>query len=463
MLVDIRYDAVKMPQTGTYIPVDLTIATMNQRYEKVLDAMRIWNLDILMVYGDREHGGNFAYLTGFEPRFEEAVLVLHQNGESWLMLGNENMKMASHSQIRSKAVHIPWFSLPNQPMDTETGLEGLFCQAGVCQDSRIGIAGWKLFTGNMGEGRQLFEVPDFIVQTVCRINGHGHTINASGLFLDPASGVRVCCNANEIAHYEAGAGMASARVLEALNSVEPGKTEMEIASLLNTWGQPTSVTTICAAGQRFTGGVVFPRNKPVQKGDAFSLTLGLRGGLSSRAAYVVNVREELPEPAQGYLEEAAMPYFQAAVTWYETLGIGVTGGEIYSAVEDVLPRARYHWILNPGHYTSDEEWLSSPVWNGSEIAVKSGMLFQMDIIPHIPGYGGVSAEDGVAVADKVLRDEIRFGYPEMWSRMVRRRKYMESQLGIHLKPEILPLSDICGYMRPYILNHGMGLKVVNPG
>ena len=32
------------------------------------------------------------------------------------------------------------------------------------------------------------------------------------------------------------------------------------------------------------------------------------------------------------------------------------------------------------------------------------------------------------------------------------------ELGINLKAEILPMSDICGYMRPYVLNHGYALK-----
>ena len=32
--------------------------------------------DRLVVYADREHSANLAYLTGFDPRFEEAALVV---------------------------------------------------------------------------------------------------------------------------------------------------------------------------------------------------------------------------------------------------------------------------------------------------------------------------------------------------------------------------------------------------
>ncbi len=30
----------------------------------------------LVVYGDREHFGNIMYLTNFDPRFEEALLII---------------------------------------------------------------------------------------------------------------------------------------------------------------------------------------------------------------------------------------------------------------------------------------------------------------------------------------------------------------------------------------------------
>ena len=36
----------------------------------------------LVVYGDREHFANLAYLTGFDPRFEEAVLIVGANRQT---------------------------------------------------------------------------------------------------------------------------------------------------------------------------------------------------------------------------------------------------------------------------------------------------------------------------------------------------------------------------------------------
>ena len=47
--------------------------------------------DWVLVYGDREHAANLAFLTGFDPRFEEALLLLGPQSQRVLMVGNEGM------------------------------------------------------------------------------------------------------------------------------------------------------------------------------------------------------------------------------------------------------------------------------------------------------------------------------------------------------------------------------------
>lgn len=457
----IIYDKVRQPTKNSgYVPVELSCETMEEHYKKVLQQMRKADYDALVIYADREHGGNFAYLTGFEPRFEESLLVVFRNGACCLMLGNENLKMSKYSFVQGKTVHVPYFSLPNQPMYHAESMEKLIQKAGIKNGMKIGGVGWKRFRGESEGNNSLLDIPSFIVAAIRKSNPDGSLKNACDLFLDESKGVRIKGNANEIAHYEFGAGLASARMLEALNSIEIGKTEMEIAENLSVYGQPLTVTTICASGERFTNGVVFPRNKTIQKGDTFSMTLGLRGGLSSRAAYVAGGKEDLPPKARDYIERVAIPYYQAAVNWYESVGIGVSCKKVYQETERILPKEQFGWTLNPGHYTGWEEWTASPFYPDSEVVLESGMLLQMDIIPSVPGYGGVGAEDGVAIADEELQRELRNRYPETWRRMQLRKKYMKECLGITLKDEVLPLSDICGYLRPLLLNHECALKKV---
>lgn len=71
----------------------------------------------------------------------------------------------------------------------------------------------------------------------------------------------------------------------------------------------------------------------------------------------------------------------------------------------------------------------------------------------------MSAEDGVALADAALRQEIEARFPGTWARMQRRRSYITQTLGIPLDESVLPMSDTVGYLRPLLLARGMALRV----
>ena len=45
--------------------------------------------DWLVVYADREHLANIAFLCGYDPRFEEALLLLGPRDRRVLVVGNE--------------------------------------------------------------------------------------------------------------------------------------------------------------------------------------------------------------------------------------------------------------------------------------------------------------------------------------------------------------------------------------
>ena len=454
----IEYVDVKKPEYDDDLrPIDLSDETMRERKEKIISAMKKHGYDALLIYADREHGANYGYLTGFEPRFEESVLVLHQDGKAYLLLGNESLRMNAYARLQTEAIHVPYFSLPNQPMhDCET-MDKLLERAGIHENMLIGIVGWKLFTRE----KNLFDVPYFIMDALKEIvKDESQIRNATDLFISPEYGARITMNANEIAHFEFGAALASQSMLHMLDAIAVGKTEMELATKLNAYGQPTSVQTICASGERFTNAVVAPRWKSIEKGDAFASTIGYQGGLTNRSSYVVHDASELPSSVSDYLERVAKPYYAAASTWYSSIGIGVSGEEMYNEIEAIVPQKEFGWELNPGHFIASEEWLSSPFFPGSKVVLASGMMLQMDIIIKIKGYGGANAEDGIALADEALRSELESQYPQVWQRIQSRRTYMQEELGITLRPEVLPLSDSEGYFRPYLLNQQKALRVI---
>ena len=97
-------------------PVLISKETAQERKEKVITLMKESGFSSLVIYADKEHGGSFEYLTGFIPRFEEALQILNVDGTSTLILGNENYNKTKYSLVDSHGILCPLFSLPNQPM-----------------------------------------------------------------------------------------------------------------------------------------------------------------------------------------------------------------------------------------------------------------------------------------------------------------------------------------------------------
>ena len=70
-LSDITLPDFGMPEAAPEIPA----AIYRDRIERLRARADEHGYDHLLVYADREHSANLAYLTGFDPRFEEALLV----------------------------------------------------------------------------------------------------------------------------------------------------------------------------------------------------------------------------------------------------------------------------------------------------------------------------------------------------------------------------------------------------
>ena len=443
------------PEEGL-IPVMLSDETMQNRKARLLENMQKDGFDAVVVYADLEHGSNFEYLCGFLPRFEEALLILHANGKAFMVLGNENLNKAGKARIEAVPVHMPHFSLPNQPMQTEKSVAQILASCELEDAEKIGLIGWKNFTSHVEDNHLLFDLPYFLVEALKTVCGKAQFANAAYLLIGE-NGVRTTNNANEFAHYEYGAALAGNCILKTMDRLKVGKTEMEMAETLAADGQRHSVVTIMATGARFEKANLYPGNKQIQCGDKISITTGFKGGLQSRAGYAVECAEQLPEKEQDYLKAVAIPYFQAVKTWLETIKIGINGNDLYEAVEAVLPKEDYGWTLNPGHLCADEEWMSSPIYPQSEETLQSGMLFQIDIIPSVNGYGG---ESGILLADEQLRKAIAKEYPAVWERIVKRRAYMQEVLGIRIQEDVLPTSMATAYLRPYLLKKEMALASV---
>ena len=71
-LADVALPDFGMPDAEPAIPA----AVYATRLDRLREAMDRRGYDRLVVYADREHSANLAWLTGFDPRFEEAIAVV---------------------------------------------------------------------------------------------------------------------------------------------------------------------------------------------------------------------------------------------------------------------------------------------------------------------------------------------------------------------------------------------------
>jgi hypothetical protein len=287
--------------------------------------------------------------------------------------------------------------------------------------------------------------------------------NAISLLIDAGTGLRVINEVEQLAAYEYAACQTSNGVRRLLFGLQPGMTEQEAVRLLEWNGTPLSCHLMLTAGKRASLGLLSPGDRPIRRGDRFTVAFGIWGALNCRAGFVVEDAAELPDDIQDYVDRLVGPYFAAVTEWYEAMHIGQTGGVLHEIVDRHLGDPFFGIFLNPGHQISLDEWVNSPVAPGSPIELRSGMAFQVDIIPATgTEYFTTNIEDGVALADESLRDEFATRYPEAWERVQARRRFMKEELGIDLHEDVLPFSNIPAYLPPFLLrpDHVMTVAVI---
>lgn len=412
------------------------------------------NLTHLLVYGDREHFGNLWWLTNFDPRFEEALLILGEDGPPLLLVGNECMAYVAISPLVAagglRIERYPPFSLANQPWEDFRVLEEILRGEGIGGRSRVGCAGWKSYGS-----RSTMDTPSYLVEAVRGLAG---TVEcATDLFIHPGHGLRARCGAAEIAFFERSNLKASEAMKRAVLSLRPGMRDSEVLAAAGYDGSPLSCHMTCKTGPKRIS-LASPREDVVEKGYPWSANIGYWGSNVCRAGWVAESAEDLPAAARDYVPAFVEPYFQAMICWFDALRIGTPGGAIEALIQEALPVEQFRIFLNPGHLIHGEEWLSSPIYRESTIPIASGMVMQSDVIPSSPVYGSTRMEDGYAIADEGLRSELRRHFPECAARCVARREFMEKKLGIPLPAEVLPLSNLCGMVMPFLLRPDLVLR-----
>lgn len=424
------------------------------RIERLHSRMRAAGLDALVVYGDREHMANVAWATGYDPRFEECLAVVFPERRTLLLVGNEGWAYAGAALGPFDRELYQSFSLMAQPRGNSRPLTDILAGMGLSSGQRLGAAGWKYFgPDDRGLPDEALEIPAYIADAIRGITGpDGSVVNAGALFMDPVSGLRAINEVEQLAVFEHAATLTSQALRRAIDGLRPGLREVDAVRLMQLNGMPLSAHLMLSSGPRAALGLPSPSWRVIGKGEPLTMAFGLQGGLNARAGFVVGDDRELPAESRGYVDKLVAPYYAAVVAWWQALGIGVTGGELWRAVHSRIGDPFFGVSLNPGHLIHLDEWLHSPVFRDSPMKLQSGLALQCDIIPATgtPWFTS-NAEDGLALADAPLRREFRIRYPEAWRRISARRDFMTRVLGIRLRPEVLPFSNIPAVVMPYLL------------
>ena len=452
-----RLIEIEWPHFGEAAPPPpFTLADFSARMEAAQARMAEAGLTHLVLYGDREHFANLAYLTGFDPRFEEALLIMRQQGAPLLIVGNECEGYLPISPLyvagKLRSERFQPFSLLNQPRNSSRLLRDIFAGEGIGVGAKVGCVGWKYFADSeQPDGAHAIELPAYLVDTLRDLCGRANVTNATAILMHPRTGLRARCTPAEIAYFEYTSVLASDGLKRMIFGLREGMRDFEVVQLAQINGVPLNCHITFATGDGWAVGLAGPSGQILRRGSPLSTNIAYWGSNSCRAGWVAASAQDLPLPAQDYVENFAGVYVEALADWFGLMRVGVSGGEIAHLIETQLSFERFGITLNPGHLIHLDEWLSSPIYAGSSDPIQSGMVIQVDVIPFSPRYSSTRMEDGIAIADADLRQALASAYPDCYDRCQQRRQFMQNVLGIDLPDEVLPLSNIPGIVSPYFL------------
>ena len=232
-------------------------------YEARLQALRDCagqrGLDILLIYADREHMANLAFLTGFDPRFEEALLILNGTKLPVLLVGNECWAYSTSSPLQLERRLYQHFSLMGSGPLQEPAAHGDPGRGGIGRGSRVGVVDWKYYGPEVGPDAALWiNAPAYLVDVVRELTGQSPA-NATDLLMNPIDGLRAVNSVDQLACFEFAATCISAAVRRVLLNLQVGMTEFEAIQQAQLNGLPFSMHPILVSGSAHGPGAGQPQ------------------------------------------------------------------------------------------------------------------------------------------------------------------------------------------------------------
>ena len=403
---------------------------------------------------------NLSCLTGFDPRFEEAILVVGADGDP-VDPRRQRVLRAWPAPLRCRCDGILFqdLSLPSQPRDRSRPLAEI-------------LGGEGIGPGRAGRRHRLEDVraagpdrrPGLPRRRAARLAGAtGPVENADDLLIDPADGLRVINEVDQLAAFECAACQTSTACAAAPAGSPPRSDASARPSGSSTGtATPLSCHLMLTAGPRATLGLLSPGDRPIERGDRFTTAFGIWGALTAGPGSSSRTPPSCRTGSATTSSGSSGRTSSAIAEWYGALRVGQTGGALQAIIDRHLGDPFFGIFLNPGHQIHLDEWVNSPIWPGSTIELRSGMAFQVDVIPATgTDYFTTNIEDGIALADAALRAASRPAIRPPGRGSQARRAFMADALGIELHPDVLPFSNIPAYLPPFLLRPDRAMTLVS--
>ena len=236
---------------------------------------------------------NLVCLTGFDPRFEEAILVVGPDGDPAILVGNECFGMAGAAPLPMRRVLFQDLSLPGQPRDRSRPLAEILADEGIGAGTRVGVVGWKTYARPDHAWRRRHSS-----STSCgRWPARPVSVeNATDLLIDAGDGLRVDQRGRAAGRARVAGLPDLVRRAAAPDRAAAGPDRARGGPPLSSWnGWPLSCHLMLTAGPRATLGLLSPGDRPIERGDRFTVAFGIWGALNCRAGFLVEDAAELPD------------------------------------------------------------------------------------------------------------------------------------------------------------------------
>jgi Xaa-Pro aminopeptidase len=200
------------------------------------------------LYGDREHSANLLFLTGFDPRFEEALLLLGPDNRRVLLVGNEGIVHAVVAGLPLQVELFQGFSLMGQPRESTPNLERVLQGMGLESGAQVGVVGWKYLTSSeTDDPRRPAWAPAIVVDALSRVSGT-EPVDVTAVLMNPGDGLRTRNSADQVAAFAWAALRASQAIFRVVHETRPGMSERDAATRMGYAGEPLSMHPIVASG-----------------------------------------------------------------------------------------------------------------------------------------------------------------------------------------------------------------------